>query len=148
MAVTNLFFARTLDGKGLRAEDIKPGLLITLPASTGGRLEYICESLDEHQAAFKSTDKNWPYTCIMKFNQPEFTMEDFERANMIMKGRNCIPIEATQEDRDHLHRAHELGHIMITSYTQAAWTDRGYETYLEMKRELEARSKPSSSMGM
>lgn len=129
MVSTNLALAKHLDGRPLSESEIKVGLLVDFPSSCGGSLTHECIDLTGDEAKFQSTNKNWPGSTVIKFNQPDFELSDFELLSEALKAFSNTLSIPNDEQRAIVRRGHELGYAVSISYTQAHWTDRGIETY-------------------
>lgn len=125
MVTTNLTLAKHTDGRPLAEEDIRVGLEVVYPSQTGGVLNFRCTSCNESGAQFKSTHPDWPMKFGMKFNQPDFTVDDFKALSEALTAFDSINTTVTDEQRQLVNRARELGYAAQASHTQAHWTERG-----------------------
>lgn len=133
MATTNLHQAKHINGRPLSENDISVGLTVIVRSLTSGVLQYECVSRNAEKAEFKSLNKDWPVSFEMKFNQPEFNLKDFESLYVAMiefDRRNHL---VSTEHRQLIRHAHELGYVNQRSHTQANWTEKGCDTYKNVK---------------
>lgn len=137
MATTNLALAKHTDGRPVAEVDIAIGLTVVAPSWTGGVLEYKCVSRDADKAEFKSLNKDWPIGFEMQFNQPDFTLDDFAALSEALKNFDKLGATVTSEQRQLVHRAHELGYAHQRSYTQANWTEKGAEAFATLRDNAE-----------
>lgn len=77
MKTTNIELAKNINGSPLNESQIKLGLLVNFPSPVGGTITHKCTALNSNEATFESTNKDWPVEFVVKFNQPDLTLEEF-----------------------------------------------------------------------
>ena len=105
------------------------GVFQSCPSNFGGVIEHMCVSMDTDKAEFVSTNKDWPTGFVMAFDQPDFTLADFEMLAEALTAYSKWNIQPSNEQREIVRKAHELGYAHAISYTQASWSDKGIEVY-------------------
>jgi len=134
MATTNIHKTKHLSGNPVQEGDIQPGLKVTYPSGAGGVVTCECLSVNEDMAEFKSTNKDWPISFTMKFNQPEFTLEEFQDLREALRAYDSWNSFPTDDQRRLVHKAADLGYAAVRSYTQANWTEKGVEDFRALKQ--------------
>ena len=133
MPTTNISLAKHLNGNPLLEGEIKVGLKVLFPSGAGGVLQHKCISCDSIKAEFSSTNPDWPSGYTVKFNQPDFSLHDFQLLNGSLKAFEAFGETPTIEQRAIVHRAHELGYAYQCSHTQASWTEKGVASFQALK---------------
>lgn len=134
MATTNIHRIK-VGNKALKDADIQVGLAVSLPIATGGSVRGVCKAASDKAAVFASTDKNWPLEYTVRFNQPDFTLEDFYMLQEATAAFDSWRAVVTPEHRAMIHRGVELGYAYQTSHTQAGWTEVGIEAFAAKRDE-------------
>ena len=133
-ATTNIHKAKLLNGNPVQEGDIQPGLKVTYPSGACGVVTCECLSVNEDMAEFKSTNKDWPISFTMEFNQPEFTLEEFQALQEALHAWHSWNSSATDDQRRLVHKAADLGYVTVRSYTQADWTEKGVGDFRALKQ--------------
>jgi hypothetical protein len=129
MATLNIHKAKHKDGKAVSVEDIKVGVKLDFPSRVGGIISCICTELNDKEAIFESTNKDWPTSNVISFNEPELTLEEIRDLGDALKAYNSWNNRITSEQRALVTRADLHGYAIIRSYTQANWTTLGQTTF-------------------
>ena len=118
-----------MNGKAVSVEDIKIGLKVDFPSGMGGTLTHKCVKICPDCAEFESTNKDYPGSFVIKFNQPDFTPIEFDFLQNALISFSKIGTIPTGKERSIVIRAVELGYAFKSSYTQAGWTEEGIDAY-------------------
>lgn len=131
-ATTNIHKAKHLDGSRVSKDDIKPGLKVTFPSGMGGLFTYECTSVDAEKASFQCCNAGWTeLTEEIVFVANDFGIDDFHALADALNAFRKTGAVITQEDRDIVTRADRLGYATAISHTQASWTEKGLDAYLQ-----------------
>lgn len=131
--ITNLHLAKhRRTGIQVKPHEIRVGLEVTFPSGAGGVIPCVCTSVTSDQAQFQSTNKEWPSSYVMEFNQPDFSVEDFEHLAGAIKRIDGTGLTELPGDREILRKAVERGYAWTASYTQCGWTGTGAELANEL----------------
>lgn len=134
MATSNLHLAQ-INREPIPQEQLKLGMVADFPSGMGGTIKCECVRLTQEKAVFEPCSKDFPkwagYT--IKFNQQDFTLEDFEDLSQALESFNSVLRVPTDEDRALVRRARSLGYAHSSSYTQASWSLEGANKYHQLK---------------
>lgn len=134
MPTSNLALAR-ISGQPVTEEQIELGLVVDFPSGMGGTIKCVCTEHTANEAVFIPVNKEFPKWAGFKaeFNQPDFTVEDFEALGEAIQAFNSFGSLPTDEERAIVRRAQSLGYATNPSYTQAQWLKCGIEKHKALK---------------
>jgi len=133
MATTNLFKAK-INGISVTEEQLKEGLIVDYPSGMGGTIRCECVALNKEGAEFLPANKSLPKWLgfTVRFNQPDLSLADFQALEEALTAFSAFKKHPSTEDRALVVKAHELGYVNQSSYTQANWTPKGLERLEEL----------------
>lgn len=140
--ITNIHKATLIDGSPLNEDDLKEGVEIFMKNGSGVLRCKCVENTDE-KAVFDSLNPDWPYTYIMDKQAEDLTLDEFESLKEALLAFSAFGNLPTDEQRDIVIRADQLGYANYISFTQAHWTKDGISAYHDLENEYDQRTSMS-----
>ena len=132
--ITNLHKATYKDRTPVAEDDLKVGLEVYMKYGSGV-LRCQCVENNEDKAVFKSDNPDWPMTFEMDKTADDLTLDEFDELNKALGAFVSITRLPTEAQRSIVHRADQLGYANHISFSQAAWTQKGVDTYKALLEE-------------
>lgn len=121
--ISNLHKAKHLDGRPVREDDIKVGLVVNISCDNEMK-KCECVVNDAFEIKF-DTLEDWPTTFVMKKNIPDLTLEDFRQLSDALKNTVIPGGKPTREQEDIIIHACQLGYARNNANSKPGWSDKG-----------------------